>query len=153
MINQIRNIIFKSDFNRNVAKLISGTAVASVINFLSLPILARIYSVEDFGHFQLLFSLITIFGVISCLKYEMTLTLPEDKARSDNLFFVSILVLTGFTGILYFILSGFGKELLSLYKAEHLIAAGQWICPAVFSLGLYELMNYVFMRNKAFGKK
>ena len=107
---------------------------------------------EDFGHFQLLFSLITIFGVISCLKYEMTLTLPEDKARSDNLFFVSILVLTGFTGILYFILTGFGKEVLSLYNAEHLIASGKWIAPAVFSLGLYELMNYVFMRNKAFGK-
>ena len=152
MINQIRNIIFKSDFNRNVAKLISGTALASIINFLSLPVLARIYSVEDFGHFQLLFSLITIFGVISCLKYEMTLTLPEDKARSDNLFFVSILVLTGFTGILYLILTGFGKEVLSLYKAEHLITSGKWIAPAVFSLGLYELMNYVFMRNKAFGK-
>ncbi len=152
MINQIRNIIFKSDFNKNVAKLISGTALASIINFLSLPVLARIYSVEDFGHFQLLFSLITIFGVISCLKYEMTLTLPEDKARSDNLFFVSILVLTGFTGILYIIFTGYGKEVLSLYKAEHLIASGKWIAPAVFSLGLYELMNYVFMRNKAFGK-
>ena len=82
----------------------------------------------------------------------MTLTLPEDKARSDNLFFVSILVLAGFTGILYFILTGFGKEVLSLYNAEHLIASGKWIAPAVFSLGLYELMNYVFMRNKAFGK-
>ncbi len=152
MINQIRNVIFKSEFNRNVAKLISGTALASIINFLSLPVLARIYSVEDFGHFQLLFSLITIFGVISCLKYEMTLTLPEDKARSDNLFFVSILVLTGFTGILYFLLTGFGKEVLSLYNAEHLIASGHWIAPAVFSLGLYELMNYVFMRNKAFGQ-
>jgi lipopolysaccharide exporter len=152
MINQIRNVIFKSEFNRNVAKLISGTALASIINFLSLPVLARIYSVEDFGHFQLLFSLITIFGVISCLKYEMTLTLPEDKARSDNLFFVSILVLTGFTGILYFLFTGFGKEVLSLYNAEHLIASGHWIAPAVFSLGLYELMNYVFMRNKAFGK-
>ena len=152
MINQIRNVIFKSEFNRNVAKLISGTALASIINFLSLPVLARIYSVEDFGHFQLLFSLITIFGVISCLKYEMTLTLPEDKARSDNLFFVSILVLTGFTGILYFLLTGFGKEVLSLYNAEHLIASVHWIAPAVFSLGLYELMNYVFMRNKAFGK-
>ena len=55
MINQIRNIIFKSDFNRNVAKLISGTVLASIINFLSLPVLARIYSVEDFGHFQLQF--------------------------------------------------------------------------------------------------
>lgn len=152
MINQIRNVIFKSEFNRNVAKLISGTALASIINFLSLPVLARIYSVEDFGHFQLLFSLITIFGVISCLKYEMTLTLPEDKARSDNLFFVSILVLTGFTGTLYFLLTGFGKEVLSLYNAEHLIASGHWIAPAVFSLGLYELMNYVFMRNKAFGQ-
>jgi O-antigen/teichoic acid export membrane protein len=152
MINWLRHTILKSDYNRNVAKLISGTALASIINFLSLPVLARIYSVEDFGHFQLLFSLITIFGVISCLKYEMTLTLPEDKARSDNLFFVSILVLTGFTGILYFLLTGFGKEVLSLYNAEHLIASGQWITPAVFSLGLYELMNYVFMRNKAFGK-
>jgi lipopolysaccharide exporter len=68
------------------------------------------------------------------------------------LFFVSILVLTGFTGILYFLLTGFGKEVLSLYNAEHLIASGHWIAPAVFSLGLYELMNYVFMRNKAFGK-
>ena len=85
MINQIRNVIFKSEFNRNVAKLISGTALASIINFLSLPVLARIYSVEDFGHFQLLFSLITIFGVISCLKYEMTL--PCRRIKQDPIIY------------------------------------------------------------------
>ena len=63
MIKSIKKLFFKSEFNRNVLKLISGSAIANVINFLAIPILCRIYSVEEFGYFQLLFSMITIFSL------------------------------------------------------------------------------------------
>lgn len=151
-LKKIKHLIYKSEFNRNVIKLISGSALANVINFLAIPVLSRIYSVEEFGHFQLLFSIITILGVISCLKFEMTLTLVQDKKTSDNLFFGAMIILTGFSTSLYFLTQWMGHELLSIYKADHLLGYASWICPAVFSLGLYELLNYVFMRQKAFGK-
>ena len=150
MISWFKNILNKSDFNRNIVKLISGTATANLINFLSLPILARIYSVEDFGNFQLLFSLITILGVISCLKYEMTIPLPQNKNESDILFIVSLMVLTGFTIILTLVLFLFEEKLF--FYSESLSNSIKLISPAAFSLGLYELMNYLYMRNKEFGK-
>ena len=152
MIKSIKKLFFKSEFNRNVLKLISGSAIANVINFLAIPILCRIYSVEEFGYFQLLFSMITILGVISCLKYEMTLTLTQNKKESDNLFFASVSILIIFSIILFFVVKVFGEITLSFFNANHLNNYIYWICPGVFSLGLYELLNYVFMRKKAFGK-
>tara|TARA_A100001037_G_C15133051_1_gene629653 strand:- start:731 stop:1990 length:1260 start_codon:yes stop_codon:yes gene_type:complete len=152
MKKSIKKLFFKSEFNRNVLKLISGSAIANVINFLAIPILCRIYSVEEFGYFQLLFSMITILGVISCLKYEMTLTLTQNKKESDNLFFASVSILIIFSIILFFIVKVFGEITLSFFNANHLNNYIYWICPGVFSLGLYELLNYVFMRKKAFGK-
>mgnify|MGYP001238567154 CR=1 FL=1 len=152
MKKSIKKLFFKSEFNRNVLKLISGSAIANVINFLAIPILCRIYSVEEFGYFQLLFSMITILGVISCLKYEMTLTLTQNKKESDNLFFASVSILIIFSIILFFVVKVFGEITLSFFNANHLNNYIYWICPGVFSLGLYELLNYVFMRKKAFGK-
>jgi len=151
-LKKVKHLIYKSEFNRNVIKLISGSALANVINFLAIPVLSRIYSVEEFGHFQLLFTIITILGVISCLKFEMTLTLAQDKKSSDNLFFGAMIILIGFSTGLYFLTQWMGHELLSIYKADHLLEFVSWVSPAVFSLGLYELLNYVYMRQKAFGK-
>ena len=152
MKKSIKKLFFKSEFNRNVLKLISGSAVANLINFSAIPILCRIYSVEEFGHLQLLYSMITILGVISCLKYEMTLTLTQNKKESDNLFFASVSILIIFSIILFFVVKVFGEITLSFFNANHLNNYIYWICPGVFSLGLYELLNYVFMRKKAFGK-
>lgn len=152
MISWIRNLIFKSEFNRNVAKLVTGTTSANLITLFTLPILARIYSVENFGQFQLLLSLITIFIAISSLKYEMTIPLPKEQDVSDNLFGVAFLSLLVISGLLLVIMNSIGGTILSFYKAGVLTPYRNWICIAVFSAGLFELMNYVLTREKAFGK-
>lgn len=151
MITWIRNLIFKSEFNRNVAKLVTGSTSANIITLFTLPILARIYSVKDFGQFQLLLSLITIFIAISSLKYEMTLPLPKNREISDNLIAIAFISLLMISGLLLVIMNSIGGTILYFYKAGDLTPYRNWICIAVFSAGLFELMNYVFMRDKSFG--
>jgi len=151
MIKWIRGHIFRSEFNKNVAKLVSGTASANVITVLFLPILTRLYSVDDFGQFQLLLSVALIITVISTLKYEMTIPLPKNKSDSDALFLVAFLCLIFISSGLFIILYYFGKPILNLFDAGHLSAYRWWISFAVLFGGGFELMNYVYMRNKLFG--
>ncbi|MBL7014028.1 MAG: oligosaccharide flippase family protein [Candidatus Marinimicrobia bacterium] len=151
MIKWIRGHIFRSEFNKNVAKLVSGTVSANVITVLFLPILTRLYSVDDFGQFQLLLSVALIITVISTLKYEMTIPLPKNKSDSDALFLIAFLFLIFISSGLFIILYYFGKPILNLFDAGHLSAYRWWISFAVLFGGGFELMNYVYMRNKLFG--
>lgn len=57
-------------FIRQVAKLASGTALAQIINIACLPILARIYSPNDFGTFAIFLACVAILTSVSTLKYE-----------------------------------------------------------------------------------
>jgi|LWDU01.1.fsa_nt_gi O-antigen/teichoic acid export membrane protein len=151
MIRWLKNRIFKSEFNKNVAKLVSGTASANLITVLFLPILTRLYSIDAFGHFQLLLSVSLILTVISTLKYEMTIPLSKSKVDSDSLFVVSIINLIGLSFVTFILIHFFGESILSIYDATHLSEYRWWISLAVFSAGGFELMNYVYMNNKAFG--
>ena len=151
MIKWARSHILKSEFNKNVAKLVTGTASANVITVLFLPILTRLYSVDDFGQFQLLLSVALIITVISTLKYEMTIPLPKNKSDSDALFLVAFLFLLTISSGLFITLHYFGIPILNLFDAGHLSVYRWWISFAVLFGGGFELMNYVYMRNKSFG--
>jgi O-antigen/teichoic acid export membrane protein len=59
-----------SVFIKQAAKLASGTAFAQIINIVSLPVLTRIYSPNDFGIFAIFLASVAILTSVSTLKYE-----------------------------------------------------------------------------------
>ena len=70
-----------SEFRNNIIKLFSGTVIAQALPLAISPILARIYTPEEFGLLTIFLSILTIGNTIVTAKYEVAIYLPRtDKA-------------------------------------------------------------------------
>lgn len=91
MIRAIRTI-WKSEFFRNVATLISGTTLAQVFSVVIYILLSRIYTEEDFGVFGLYMNILNITIIFSTAKYELAILLPKSEKDAVNLLGLSGLI-------------------------------------------------------------
>lgn len=79
----------RSGFIKNVTTLVTGTAIAQLINILSTPLLTRIYTPEEFAVFQIFYSTAAIFSVIATLRYELAIMAPEGDEEAMDLLSIS----------------------------------------------------------------
>jgi O-antigen/teichoic acid export membrane protein len=80
----------KGGWVSGISVLTLGTAIAHGIGLLAVPLLTRIYSVQDFGQFQLFFSILSFAVVLSTLRYELAVPLPEDPEVAFHLVAVGL---------------------------------------------------------------
>jgi lipopolysaccharide exporter len=136
----------------DVLKLVSGTAFAQVLGILVAPILARLYAPEAFGSAAVFASVVTVIGVVACLRYEQAIMLPKRDQTAANLMIASTLfVVVSSTFSLMLVL--FARDpLLRLLNAPEL-APYTWLVPlAVLVNGGLLVLNYWNSRTKHFGR-
>ena len=98
-------IDFRSKYVTNIATILTGTAATQVLALLLMPVLARYYSVDDFGVYAVF---IAIYGVISCFatgKYERVLFLikSEDQMKLVSIITIGLsLLISCFSFIIFF---------------------------------------------------
>ena len=142
--------ILKNEFYRNVATLLSGSAIAQAIPILIMPILTRIYPTEIFGIFFIYSSIILVLTIISTLEYELAIVLPEKDEDAINVFVLSIMV--SFI-ISLFILAGillFFDSITQLLGDKNI---GRWlyfIPLSVLLVGIYQAFNFWNNRKKRY---
>lgn len=148
MIEFIKN---RSDFTRNVIKILTGSAAAHAVIIVVTPILTRMFSQENIGALQIYVSTVLTFGVVSSLKYEMAIVLPKDDEEANVVAVLSLLVTTlfslFFTGCLFL----WGRALLTSVKAQILIPYLPSVAVGVYAFGLWQALQYLMTRRKAFG--
>lgn len=81
-------------FGSDVLKLVTGTVFAQGISLLLSPLLTRLYGPAAFGVWAIFSSITSIVGVVACLRYEVTIVLPEKEEEGASLLGVSLLALT-----------------------------------------------------------
>ena len=154
MIKKLQNKVFSkfgTEFSRNIFKVFSGSSIAYLMGFISLPVLTRIYSADDFGNYQLLFSIIILFSSISSLKYEIAIVLPKEDDEADKVIAISLWA-TVFTTLLFgVVLYTASNPLLKLLDAMVLKDYIPYLILGIFFYGLYLALQYVFIRNKEYG--
>jgi len=151
-INNIHSF-FKKDFVRNVFILFSGNAVSRLIPILSMLVLSRLFSPEEFGVFFLYTAILIVLTEISTLKYELAIMLPKDNFKAYNLFMLSVLISISIS-VLLFIFISIGKPLMFKY-IEKIKPLGFWIYFIPFSvllMGLVQASNYWLNREKKYRK-
>jgi O-antigen/teichoic acid export membrane protein len=99
MFRAIRHI-WKNEFFKNVATLISGTTFAQAFSIVIYLVLSRIYSEEDFGVFGLYMNILNITIIFSTAKYELSILLPKSDRESVNLLGLSNLISIGVSLVL-----------------------------------------------------
>lgn len=137
-----------SRFVKNAGTLLSGSVIAQGIAFVAYLLLSRLYTSEDFGLYNVFYSYIEVFIILSTCKYEMAIV----KASTDT----DAYLLTRFT-----------LRLNAVVSALLLVAAGLLTClrvdaiplpplllllipPMVFFCGTTRVYTFVFNRYRHF---
>ena len=87
---------------KRLVTLTTGTAGGQLILLLSTPILARLYSPQDFGYFATSTGLAMIFSAVAYFRYDAALLIHDKKSDPAALLHLSIFLLL-FTGLLFYI--------------------------------------------------
>jgi O-antigen/teichoic acid export membrane protein len=150
IINKILSV-FNTNFSRNIFKVFSGSAIAYLIGFLSLPVITRLYSAGEVGTYQLLLSIIVLFSTISGLKFELAIVLPKEDKEAQDVAVVTLLSVIATTVIYAVIFLTSGGYILELLKKTELSNLTGLIILGIFFNGLYLSMQYLYIRHKKFG--
>lgn len=143
--------LFQSSIVRNFAKLLSANVVAQVIGLLVYPILTRIYAPEDFGLLNLFLSIGGILTLISLAEYHYAIVLPKEKKDAVTVVQAGACLLIGCT-LLVGISTLFANSIAALFNSPRL-AVYYWAMPIyVFILGIWNLLNYWYIREKCYNK-
>ena len=138
----------KSEFNRNILTLMTGSTIANAIPVAISPILTRIYSPEDFGLLALFLAVTTIFGTIVNGRYELAIMLPKKDEDAINIVALGFIIMSLITLILFVIVIIFNEKIVHLLNNKDI---GTWlyIVPlSIFLIGLFNLLNYFNNRKK-----
>lgn len=146
----IKKIKPKSEFNRNVLTLMTGTTIAQAIPIAISPILTRIYTPEDFGIFAIFFALTAIFGSIANARYELAIMLPKKDEDAINIFALGFIITFLMSFSLFFVVLFFNDYIVSLFKDDDISLWLYFIPISVFFVGFFNILNYYNNRIKKY---
>jgi lipopolysaccharide exporter len=142
----------RTSFIEDVFKLASGTVISQVLIILSAPILTRIYSPDAFGLFALFISITGIVSIVSCLRYDFSILLPESDEVAINLLVLSLCINIGICIIAIPVIWFFGESIVSILHIPEFLPY-LWLVPfTVFFSGAYLALNYWNVRTKYYNQ-
>lgn len=145
-----RKLNAQGGFLKSVSVLVGGTAFAQGIAVLTLPILTRLYSPDDFALFAVYLSLLGILSVASCLRFEIAVPIPEEDSDAVHLVLLALmsnLVISILIGLIIWV---FHTEIIVLLKQPD-FSRLIWLVPiGIFFSGLYNALQYWATRKKQF---
>lgn len=145
-------VLFKSSFSKNVALLMTGTAISQILGVILYPVITRFYSPEDFGLYVLFNSLLGMLVVLGALRYEFSIPIAISKFKALNALFMSFLILILFCMIIAVCIFFFGDKLLEILDAEKIAPFKYFLVLGVLFAGIYSILNQWALRVKVFKK-
>lgn len=139
-----------SSFAADVLRLASGTASAQLIGILAAPLIARMFAPQAFGALAIFASTAGIISVVSCLRYEIAIYLPERDEDAANIAALSSVLVTGMSAATAVLVWLFGSPALRLAKLPELVG-WLWLLPLnVFITGMWTILNCWNQRKRRF---
>lgn len=89
-----------SAFARDSFVLVSGTAFAQLILFVSMLELSRLYSPAAFGTYAVFISVSSIVAIAVTLRYETAILLPKEEPEAASLVSLGLLSVVGLGGVI-----------------------------------------------------
>lgn len=117
----------KSKFLRNIATLVTGTAVAQVAGLLFVPWITRLYGPEAFGGLGYFSSLLGFLTPMAALCYPLALVLPKRLIEARLLFDLSLKIAIGsslLAAAIFFMIDSVNREFIPFSGSYVLIPLG-----------------------------
>jgi len=126
----------------------SGSAIAQILGIIFVPILTRIYPPAIFGTLAVFTSLLSILIVVSALKYDYAIPVPEKDDDAEYILILSFFIVCTLTIILFLILIVAGDFLAGIFHFEF-IAPYYWLfCVGFFGISIYQILTFWALRSK-----
>ena len=130
----------------------TGTTIAQAIPIAVSPILTRLYSPEEFGLFALFLAIVSIFGVVASMRYEMAIVQPETSEDAIHLVILSLIISCVISAVLFICVYLFNIQIQDLLGNSDIGIWLYWIPLTVLLIGFYKTLNYWHVRNKDFAR-
>lgn len=140
----------KTSFASDVLTLVGGTTFAQIITIISVPILTRLYGPEEFGVWALYISITGIISVISCMRYDYSIMLPESDKDAVNLLGLSLLAALIISSLTLPVICYFKQPILNLLNSPQMSNYLWLVTPFVFVNGIFLALNNWNSRTKQF---
>lgn len=139
-----------ADVLSNMAILTSGNIAARAISVVTIPIISRMYTPQDFGALALYASTLSLLAPLSTFRYSMTIPLPRNERSAINLVFLCLAIQLLLAAVVGAFLLLSGERVISFFSMERLIPYW-WLVPiGVLGRGTYETFTFWATRVKAF---
>lgn len=146
----LNSFMFRSEIYRNVAKMLSGNAIAQMVGLLFYPLLTRLYRPEDFGLLNLFLSIGGVLVLVANADYHYAILLPKNEKKAVGAWQVSTLcalAVVVLCGISVF----FKGAIAGLFNTPELAVVYPLLPLFVALSAAWMLLNYWFTRQKKFG--
>ncbi|SHG03496.1 lipopolysaccharide biosynthesis protein [Ornithinibacillus halophilus] len=149
MLTLIRKLI-KNKFIKNVTIIASGTALAQVIAFASIPFITRIYGPEAFGILGTFTSISSFVLPIAALTYPIAIVIPKSDIEAKDIMRLSLIVclLIGLLSVALILI--FSDTLLHLLNLEVLGSYLYLIPVAIVVAGGFQVIEQWIIRTQEF---
>lgn len=91
----------RGHFIRDFLSLLSGNIFSYVLLLIATPFITRLYSPQEFGAMSFISSCIVVVSLVTCLRYDQAIVLPDNKSDAYHIaflaFFTSIVVICVFS--------------------------------------------------------
>jgi O-antigen/teichoic acid export membrane protein len=146
--------LLKSRFVKDGVALISGNVWAQGIAFLAYILLARLFSPDDFGVYNIFFSYVEVLIIVSTCKYELGTVIAEndDEAATVSRLalrinaLVSLVLLIAITAI---VMIKYYRDPLGGTMSHYVIFL--LLAPMVYFCGTSRVYASLFNRQRQFG--
>ncbi|MCQ4257594.1 lipopolysaccharide biosynthesis protein [Stutzerimonas stutzeri] len=135
---------------KGMATLALGSGMAKIIGLLSIQVLTRIYSPEDFGLLSVFTAMLLILTPLMTLRYELAVPLPSRDGAAMTLMALSSALLVLMTFVVGTVLWLAGPTLLSLISMDAVIPYRGLLVIALFLTALYEVLQIWAVRRRAY---
>lgn len=135
--------------NNPFVSLLSGSILAQVITLLSMPLITRLFSLEEMGQISVFINFITIQSALALFKFENAILLYKDIQDSRPLWVIFIYSMT--------IISIFSVFVFLLFHHYQILGINElplwslvFIVLVIFGSGMAIILRVVFVRERDF---
>lgn len=109
--NTIKSLFTQGSFTQDVFIVSGGKVLVTIIGFLFIPILSRIYNPEAYGNFSMYYAIVTLLVTLFTFAYPTSFIIAKDERSFYNLFSLSSILIIGFSSITLLIILIFGTTI------------------------------------------
>lgn len=132
----------------SIVMLVSGTGLGHLLTFLSLPILTRHFSPNDFEVLGVFVAIVALLSSAACCRFEIAIPLPKRDKNALTLFLLSLICTTIISLLSLILILIFESKILEASSVPVFIL---YLVPiGVFCAATFNALQFWATREKAF---